>query len=88
VNFSFCPSVLFLFAGEIINRFPQYDWRKIAITLIYRVEFPKIPKNYPRKGKNILTGWGFLGAWISFDCAQFCAHQQSRPIAMRRDAIR
>jgi hypothetical protein len=25
---------------------------------------PKILKNYLRKGKDILTGWGFLGAWI------------------------
>jgi hypothetical protein len=42
---------------------------KIPITLINRVEVPKIPTNCLGKDENILTGWGFLAAWIGVPTA-------------------
>ena len=45
------------FRLEILATVPSRgDWRNIAITLVDPSETPKIPKNCPRKGTNILTG--------------------------------
>jgi hypothetical protein len=41
------------------------------------VGIPQILKNCPRKGTNILTGWGFLAAWIGSLTVPSCAHHQT-----------